>query len=53
MTSITNDNGSLGSVIAQALNNSCDHCRLRKIKCDSGKPRCSYCVRKEYECTYS
>lgn len=28
----------------------CWTCRLRKVKCDGGKPRCERCVRAEVEC---
>lgn len=44
---------SSGELLNQALNNSCDHCRIRKIKCNSGKPKCSYCIRRGLSCTYS
>ncbi|KAJ9078223.1 hypothetical protein DSO57_1008887 [Entomophthora muscae] len=53
-----NGDGSLFSsadsnIISQSLNNSCDHCRNRKIKCNSAKPSCSYCSRRSLPCTYS
>ncbi|KAJ3268150.1 hypothetical protein HDU76_011498, partial [Blyttiomyces sp. JEL0837] len=31
---------------------SCEFCRQRKVKCDGGKPRCGFCVRKNVECVY-
>lgn len=34
------------------MNQSCDFCYLRKIKCDGQKPRCSHCVTYMMDCTY-
>ncbi|KAJ6255860.1 hypothetical protein Dda_9319 [Drechslerella dactyloides] len=31
----------------------CDHCRLKKTKCDEDRPRCSTCARSGLECHYA
>lgn len=33
-------------------NSSCLACKARKVKCDSQKPSCSNCIRRNQECTY-
>lgn len=37
----------------QKIAKSCDHCKLKKIKCDQRKPKCDNCHRYEKECVYS
>ena len=32
--------------------NACQTCRLRKVKCDNFRPRCTFCQSKELECVY-
>ncbi|EXJ89216.1 hypothetical protein A1O3_02282 [Capronia epimyces CBS 606.96] len=39
----------LMSIIQQ----SCDFCYRRKIKCDGHKPRCSHCITYKTDCTYT
>ncbi|KAJ1678616.1 hypothetical protein EV182_003691, partial [Spiromyces aspiralis] len=34
----------------KAVGMACAACRRRKIRCDGKRPRCSYCVKKNYEC---
>ncbi|KAJ1919619.1 hypothetical protein H4219_001867 [Mycoemilia scoparia] len=34
----------------KAVGMACAACRRRKIRCDGKQPRCSYCVKKGYEC---
>ncbi|KAJ2774401.1 hypothetical protein IWQ56_000595 [Coemansia nantahalensis] len=35
---------------AKPIGMACRACRLRKIRCGGERPRCSYCVKKGYEC---
>lgn len=35
------------------ITRACDHCQLRKTKCDSAKPRCSQCVKRNDPCTFT
>lgn len=35
------------------MSKSCDVCKLRKVRCDGIKPRCSNCIRNGKECNYS
>lgn len=35
------------------ITRACDHCQLRKTKCDSAKPRCSQCVKRGDPCTFN
>ncbi|KAJ2716752.1 hypothetical protein H4R19_000460 [Coemansia spiralis] len=35
---------------AKPIGMACRACRLRKIRCGGEQPRCSYCVKKGYEC---
>ncbi|KAJ0413011.1 hypothetical protein BJY00DRAFT_297558 [Aspergillus carlsbadensis] len=30
----------------------CDHCRLRRRRCDRARPKCSFCVAQNVECIY-
>ncbi|KAJ2676032.1 hypothetical protein IWW42_000701 [Coemansia sp. RSA 1085] len=43
-----NDNGKEGA--PKPIGMACRACRLRKIRCGGERPRCSYCVKKGYEC---
>ncbi|KAJ2448591.1 hypothetical protein EV183_005363 [Coemansia sp. RSA 2336] len=42
------DNGKEGA--PKPIGMACRACRLRKIRCGGERPRCSYCVKKGYEC---
>jgi hypothetical protein len=36
------------------ISKSCDLCKMKKVKCDGGRPRCSFCVKNgSAECVYS
>lgn len=35
------------------ISKSCDHCKLKKIKCDQNKPSCDNCLRYREQCVYS
>ncbi|KXN67425.1 hypothetical protein CONCODRAFT_24974, partial [Conidiobolus coronatus NRRL 28638] len=35
------------------ITRACDHCQLRKTKCDSAKPRCSQCVKRNDPCVFT
>ncbi|KAH7029654.1 uncharacterized protein B0I36DRAFT_364166 [Microdochium trichocladiopsis] len=34
------------------VNAACEPCRARKVKCDAGRPSCSKCGARRYECVY-
>ncbi|KXN67424.1 hypothetical protein CONCODRAFT_22309, partial [Conidiobolus coronatus NRRL 28638] len=35
------------------ITRACDHCQLRKTKCDSTKPRCTQCIKRGDPCTFT
>ncbi|KOG96075.1 galactose-responsive transcription factor GAL4 [Saccharomyces eubayanus] len=36
-----------------AMEQACDICRLKKLKCSKEKPKCSKCLKNNWECCYS
>lgn len=54
---MTHTTGSIGKVSKptdnERLSKSCDHCKLKKIKCDQRKPICENCTKNNQECVYS
>ncbi|KAF0515131.1 C6 transcription factor [Gigaspora margarita] len=30
----------------------CDSCKTLKVKCDTGTPKCTQCIKRNQECTY-
>ncbi|KAJ2558326.1 hypothetical protein EV175_000840 [Coemansia sp. RSA 1933] len=46
----TTTNGGNGGGPAKPIGMACRACRLRKIRCGGERPRCTYCVKKGYEC---
>ncbi|KAJ2660701.1 hypothetical protein IWW48_002798 [Coemansia sp. RSA 1200] len=43
-------NGGNGGGPNKPIGMACRACRLRKIRCGGERPRCTYCVKKGYEC---
>ncbi|KXN67426.1 hypothetical protein CONCODRAFT_42868, partial [Conidiobolus coronatus NRRL 28638] len=48
-------NKSISTKLARTrITRACDHCQQRRTKCDSAKPRCSQCVkRNDTSCTFT
>ncbi|KAJ2152628.1 hypothetical protein J3F82_002542, partial [Coemansia sp. RSA 637] len=42
--------GTIKEGAAKPIGMACRACRLRKIRCGGERPRCTYCVKKGYEC---
>ncbi|KXN67423.1 hypothetical protein CONCODRAFT_21856, partial [Conidiobolus coronatus NRRL 28638] len=48
-----NQSSTATSLSRTRITRACDHCQLRKTKCDSTKPRCSQCVKRGDPCTFT
>lgn len=44
--------GALARPVRTRSATACEHCRLKKIKCDNARPRCGSCRLNEVECVY-
>jgi hypothetical protein len=50
---MSNNTSNLVNPARTRITRACDHCQLRKTKCDSAKPRCSQCVKRNDPCTFT
>ncbi|ODV66066.1 hypothetical protein HYPBUDRAFT_111867, partial [Hyphopichia burtonii NRRL Y-1933] len=42
-----------GNAASSAIEQACDSCRKRKLRCSKELPRCTKCIQHNWNCSYS